>query len=85
MLCLRPLLLLCFATLTLLSAADEWAMRWRVYNDIVGGVSFRYPYEYFAPNQYKGELVRNRNAFRAPATGEGEEEIQLIEVDGKMV
>lgn len=82
--CLRPTLLLCLVTLAF-TASDDWAMRWRIYNDVVGGVTFRYPYEYFAPNQYKGELVRNPNAPRATGAGEAEEEIQVIEVEGKMV
>jgi hypothetical protein len=81
--CLRPLLLLCFAALTLLSAADEWAMRWRVYNDIVGGVSFRYPYDYYTRDQYKGELFRRT---RLPqASSADEDEVQVIEIDGKLV
>lgn len=67
-----------------LSAADEWAMRWRVYNDIVGGVSFRYPYDYYTRDQYKGELFR-RAKLPQSSSSEEEGEIRVIEVDGKLV
>jgi len=82
--CLRPLFLVCFVTLTLLSAADEWAMRWRIYNDIVGGISFRYPYDYYTNDQYKGELFRRTRLPQSSST-KAEEEVQVIEIDGKLV
>lgn len=81
---LRPVLLLCFVAFTWLSAADEWAMRWRVYNDIVGGISFRYPYDYYTRDQYKGELFR-RTRLPQSSSSEAESEVQVIEVDGKLV
>ena len=80
---LRSVFLLCCAALTLLSAAaDEWAMRWRVYNDTVGGVSFRYPYDYYNRDQYKGELFRRE---RLPQSSSAEGEVKVIEIDGKLV
>src|SRR5688572_6484403 len=81
---LRSVLLLCVVALTSLSAADEWAMRWRVYNDVVGGVAFRYPYDYYMRDQYKGELFR-RTRLPQSSSSEAEGEVQVIEVDGKLV
>jgi hypothetical protein len=84
MVCHRWLVLL-----VVLSAVDAgerageqlWPMRWRVYSDAEAGITVRYPYTYSAPNQYKGELLRNRNGGFAVAQGEERE----IEVDGKKV
>src|SRR3954465_4418912 len=61
-------------------AADEFPMRWRVFCDYTGGVSFRYPYDYFIPDQYAGGLVRQRGM------GGGQAMIgREIELDGKKV
>src|ERR1043165_3949505 len=83
-LCARALILLCLFTATLLSATDEWAMRWRVYQDVVAGVSFRYPYDYYTRDQYKGELFR-RTPRPQPSSSEGEGEERVIEIEGKPV
>lgn len=63
-----------------LSAADEWAMRWRVYTDTVGGISFRYPYEYYTHDQYKGELFRRQ---RLKESDDADSATQVIEIEGK--
>ena len=77
---LRPLLLLGVLVLSA-SAADEWAMRWRIYNDATAGITFRYPYDYYTRDQYKGELFRRQRLELASE----ESEVQVIEVDGKLV
>ena len=64
-----------------IQAADEWAMRWRVYSDADAGITVRYPYSFSAPDQYKGELVRNRRG--GFVADEGEEREMVI--DGKKV
>ncbi len=64
-----------------LPAADDWGMRWRIYNDTVAGVTFRYPYDYRTGNQYKGDLMR-RERLDQPTE---ENDIQVIEIDGKKV
>ena len=42
------------------SEDSEWKMRWRTCADYVSGYSFRYPYDYFIPDQYATELLRER-------------------------
>jgi hypothetical protein len=76
----RPLFLLCLLALAL-PAAEEWDMRWRVYCDAVTGITFRYPYDYYTRDQYKGELYRRK---RLEDSAE-ESEVKVIEVDGKQV
>src|ERR1043165_2678430 len=83
-LCARDLILLCLFTATLLSATDEWAMRWRGYQDVVAGVSFRYPYDYYTRDQYKGELFR-RTRLPQSSSSEEEGEGRVVEIDGKPV
>ncbi|MBA3684327.1 MAG: hypothetical protein H0W72_03710 [Planctomycetes bacterium] len=76
---MRRTLLTWFVLLVLpaaLSASEDWPMRWRVYADQRAGIAFRYPYSYFIPDQYVGELVRDRRS-----------EVMLVErvIDGKKV
>ena len=63
-----------------LSATDEWAMRWRVYSDTVGGISFRYPYDYYTRDQYKGEIFRRQRLEENVDAGNA---TRVIEIDGK--
>ncbi len=67
--------LLLLSLVVVAQAGDEWAMRWRVYSDSEAGITVRYPYDYRAPDQYKGELIRDSR---------GEGEIREVMVDGKM-
>lgn len=41
-------------------AREKFAMRWRVFCDKATGTAFRYPYELFPVDQYKGNLRRER-------------------------
>jgi hypothetical protein len=52
------LLLLVASAGALLGDDAGWAMRSRVFCDSQNGISFRYPYDYRVPDQYKAELVR---------------------------
>ena len=55
----RLALLLLVACAGALMADDAgWAMRARVFCDSQSGISFRYPYDYRVPDQYKPELLR---------------------------
>lgn len=58
---------------------DLWPMRWRVCADYESGYTFRFPYEYQPPHQYKTELKRG---FAAKDT---EAELVTITVGGKQV
>lgn len=73
-----PLLLFVVAT-QLCSGADTFPMRWRVFCDYADGVCFRYPYNYYIPEQYIGGLSRN-GGFQS-TTSIGRE----MEIDGKKV
>ena len=53
-----------FAAAASSSGDDEWKMRWRICADYSAGFAFRYPYEYFIPEQYASELVRERRGKR---------------------
>lgn len=72
--------LVCVVSILSLSATDEWAMRWRVYTDTVGGISFHYPYEYYTRDQYKGELFRRK---RLEESDDADSATQVIEIKGK--
>lgn len=37
---------------------DTYPMRWRIFRDPVSATSFRFPYDYRMPDQYRGDLVR---------------------------
>ena len=74
------LLLCCCVAAVAIAADDDWEMRPRVFCDPVAGITFRYPYELYAPDQYKPELTRQRRFTEA-----AESELKEIEIDGKMV
>jgi hypothetical protein len=60
------------------SGDDAWGMRWRVFCDSANGISFRYPYAYFAPDQYKAEVVGRDG-------GGGGGSTEVVEINGKKV
>ena len=69
-----------FAGIAQLAAADgAWDMRWRVFCDYQSGISFRYPYGYQVPDQYKAEMIH------AEAEGMTRGVIREVEIDGKKV
>ena len=56
-------------------------MRWRVYSDQETGVSFRFPYFYSTPDQYKPRIVRRSSWFMRD--GDFEADIELKTADAK--
>ena len=74
------LLICCCLAAVVIAADDDWEMRSRVYCDAQAGITFRYPYELYAPDQYKPELTRQRR-FIEPAAAE----LKEIEIEGKIV
>lgn len=74
------LLLCCCLVSAAVAVDDEWEMRPRVFCDAVAGITFRYPYELYAPDQYKPELTRLRRM-----ADPSEVELKEVEIDGKIV
>ncbi len=73
-----PLALL-FLAVQFCAGEDGFAMRWRVFCDYTGGVCFRYPYNYFIPEQYIGGLTRSGGFQTTTRIG------REMEIDGKKV
>lgn len=63
--------------------SDIWAMRWRVCADYDAGYTFRYPYDYEPPHQYKTELKRGYTWTGTDTTGLGD--AVTITINGKKV
>jgi hypothetical protein len=59
-------------------AHGKWSMRWRVFCDPAAGVSFRYPYDFFPKDQYKGDLDDRRNMLMIPSSASKEEINKLV-------
>jgi hypothetical protein len=80
----RILAIVTVALSAVLPAADTdlWPMRWRVCADYTAGYTFRYPYEYEPPHQYKTELSRGFTWQGADTTGA---ETVTITVNGKKI
>jgi hypothetical protein len=73
------LFVLLFILVNAVCASDAWPMRWRVYCDTEAGITVRYPYRFYAPDQSKGELVEKERA-RLVAMEERE-----VVIEGKKV
>jgi hypothetical protein len=73
------LLLLAASACPLLADEAGWAMRSRVFCDNQSGISFRYPYGYKVPDQYKAELVRVDPELQSAGV------ISEVLIDGKKV
>jgi len=59
--------------------ADKWPLRWRVCADYEAGYTFRFPYDFQPPHQYKTELKRGFSARSSNA------EVVEITVGGKKI
>ncbi|MFW5830307.1 MAG: hypothetical protein ACOCXA_08615 [Planctomycetota bacterium] len=83
----RRLMLLLLLLMPLLNAANS-GMRWRVFSDAESATSFRFPYDYRMPDQYRGVLMRPDRKFpitHAPGRQPGQEEIgRLVEAQYRL-
>jgi len=79
---LRSLIIVCLVAVVGTVTAVE--MRWRVYCDREAGVSFRFPYDYQIPNQYRGALNRPGGGRSVSIAIEGSEELTPEQIRAKL-
>jgi len=72
-------MLCCTAWLSLPAASSSnadagvWSMRWRIWANPDWGISFRYPYDYYIPDQYAPALQRERKSSWSASIGPDDE------------